>query len=114
MTARVLTIIIGFWLFVAIDLWPHTAAHSTNTWITGALIAMVGAAAVGRDPIRYVTSLLAVWLVLFTVLVPRASSATLWNNVTFAIAVFALSLMPNRAPKAQEEAPPRPRPAGGV
>ncbi len=95
--ARVTNVAAGLWLLLSAVVWPHTLAQRADTWIAGALMAFAAALALRSDRMRYVNTALALWLFFFTLLVPRASAATAWNNVVLSIVVLFLSLVPTRA-----------------
>lgn len=96
MSPRVANIILGAWLFISAFLWPHTSAQFNNAIIVG-LLAIVFAvvAMAGYVWARYANAALAGWLFLSTLFLPRISTATLWNHILVAVAVFIFAMIPS-------------------
>lgn len=90
---RGINALLGGWLFLSAFLWPHTSAQFANTWIVGALIAIFALIGLAAPPARFLNTILSVWLFISTWAMPTISSATVWNNVLVAIAVFIVSLL---------------------
>lgn len=95
--ARYANIALGVWLFISAFIWTHSASQHTNTWIVGVLSAVIAAVAIKVQEARYLNSVLAIWLFISVWALPTISSGTAWNNALVAIAMFALSLVPNVA-----------------
>lgn len=102
--ARVLNALLGTWLFLSGFVWDHTPAQRVNAWAVGALCVAVALVARAASPLRRVNTALSAWLFASVWALPHASAATLWNDAVVALAVFALSLVPD--PK-EEAAPPQ-------
>jgi hypothetical protein len=45
--------------------------------------------------VRYLNTLLAIWLFISAWALPSVSAGTIWNNVLVSIAIFVLSLIPS-------------------
>lgn len=90
---RLISILVGAWLFVSAFAWPHTLAAETNTWIVGTLILIFSLATLLWPTVRLVNPVLAIWLFVSTLFLPDARVATMWSNAIVAIVVFALSLI---------------------
>jgi len=92
--------VLGAWLFASAFVWPHTSNQMTNTCAIGAL--SVAGALVGTQysTIRYVNSILALWLLVSSWAGQVATEVTTWNGTLVAFPMFALSLVtiaPTRA-----------------
>jgi hypothetical protein len=92
---RIVTIALGVWLFLSAFLWTHTQAQLTNTWVVGVLCVIFALISMAVPWVRYLNTLLAIWLFISAWALPTASSGTIWNNVLVAIAMFVASLMPS-------------------
>jgi hypothetical protein len=90
--ARIITLILGIWLFVSAFLWPHTTQQFTNTWIVGAACAFLALVATTVPAMRYLTAAVAVWLFISAFVLPSDNIGTTWNNALVAIALFFVSL----------------------
>jgi hypothetical protein len=92
--ARLVNVVLGFWLYLSAFAWSHSAFERANAWVSG--IVVVTAALVGlRDTKagRYVNTIVGAWLILSALLLPRLRVVTFWNQliVGFALALFALA-----------------------
>jgi hypothetical protein len=95
LSARVLSLILGVWLFFSAFAWPHTPAQRTNAWIVGALVALVALTATVDLRTRYVQTVLAIWLAVSTWGMPTLLAGTVWNNLLVAVGLLVLSLLPS-------------------
>ena len=89
-----MNLLLGLWVLASAFAWPHDELAQTNTWICGLLIALFAILAIYEPTMRYVNTVLGAWLVLSTVFVFEATTATRWNNVLVGLAVFIVSLVP--------------------
>jgi len=94
MTARIVNIVLGIWLFVSAFIWPHSYAQMNNTWIVGVLVVVFALIATRVPEARYLNAILAVWLFISVWALPTMSVGTQWNNALVAIAIFLMSLAP--------------------
>jgi hypothetical protein len=101
MSARVISVVLGVWLFVSAFAWPHSQASMMNTWITGALVAIFALISMRIPEVRYVNTALAVWLFISIWAVPDISPRTTWNNAIVAVLILVASLVPERPRPAQ-------------
>jgi hypothetical protein len=85
---------LGIWLFISAFIWSHTYAQMTNTWIVGVLCVAFAVIATRVPEVRYLNTILAIWLFVSAWALPTMESGTRWNNVLVAIAIFLLSLAP--------------------
>jgi hypothetical protein len=92
--ARIISIILGIWLFISAFAWMHTYAQMTNTWILGVLAVAFAIIATRVPEVRYLNTILAVWLFISVWALPATSTATMWNNALVALAIFFVSLAP--------------------
>src|SRR5262245_35370846 len=97
MSAQVLNVVLGVWLFVSAFLWPHHEAVMPNTWIIGALVVVFSLLSMRVPELRYFNTALAVWLFISVWAVPDIAAATTWNNAIVAVAVLVTSLIPQRS-----------------
>jgi hypothetical protein len=91
---RNLNIWLGAWLVISSFLWRHSPAQFNNAWLVGAAAAMFAAIALRADVIRYLNTVLAIWLFFSCWALPVDSQATFWNNLLVAFAMFGTSLWP--------------------
>jgi len=94
MSAQIFNVLLGVWLFTSAFLWPHHEAAMVNTWVTGALVAIVSLLATRVPNLRYVNTALAVWLFISVWAMPDIVSATTWNNAIVAVGILVISLIP--------------------
>ncbi len=88
---------LGVWLFVSASAWPHAGGHMVNDLVVGALTVVFAAIAAYWLPmVRYFNMALAVWLLVTALVFVRVSGATVWNDVIVAVAMFVVSMIPNR------------------
>ncbi|MBI5545397.1 MAG: hypothetical protein HY901_16045 [Deltaproteobacteria bacterium] len=100
MAARVANIVLGIWLFMSAFLWPHSPQQATNTWVMGVLCVSFAIVALAMPQASYLNTALSAWLLVSAFVLPRVSSATLWNNALVAVAIFLASLAPREIPRA--------------
>lgn len=93
--ARIVNGILGIWLVLSSLLWPHTSAQFANAWLVGVFIVLTAVSSMWAPSLRYVNSILAVWLFLSPWALHGTATGTLWNNVVVAVAVFSFSLVPH-------------------
>lgn len=86
--------VLGVWLFISAFVWPHSSASQLNSWIVGALIAILAAWGAFVPRVRVVNSLLALWLFFSSIAITHVTGGSLWNNLIIAIIVFFVSLVP--------------------
>jgi hypothetical protein len=91
--ARLTNLVLGIWLFISAFSWAHSPASRANTWILGAIIALLSLSALRSPSARFGSSVAAVYLFISTLGLTQYSRATVWNNVIIAIAVFVFSLV---------------------
>jgi hypothetical protein len=85
--------ILGAWLFISAFAWPHTMGQMTNTWIVGVLCVICALISMAVPWVRYLNTVLAVWLFISTWAFSDSSPGTIWNNVLVAVAIFVMSLV---------------------
>jgi hypothetical protein len=95
MGARGLNAALGFWLFISAVLWTHEWHQRTNAWIVGALIVVLALTGLtGAAWARVGNLALAGWLIVSTLLWPRASVLTFWNQMLVGLLVALLAAAP--------------------
>lgn len=87
-----LNIMVGIWLFISTFLWRHSGAQFSNTWIMGAIVAVVGAVSLARPALRYLNTLAGAWLIISAFALPTIAAGTRWNNFLVGVIVVTLSL----------------------
>jgi len=93
--ARVLSVLLGIWLFISAFVWPHSREQMTNTWILGVLAVIFALVATFVESrARYLNTLLSIWLFISAFALPRVTIGTTWNNAIVAIVLFLCSLVP--------------------
>jgi hypothetical protein len=110
--ARIVSLVLGAWLFVSAFLWHHSPEQFTNTWIVGLVSVILTLIAMSVPAVRYLNSALMVWLFISAWALPSESGATIWNNTVVAIVLFIVSLL--GAAPAQLEPASTPGEAGGT
>ena len=90
--ARIVNCLLGNWLRISGFVWQHVYAQRVNAWLVGVLIALVALASLSAPSIRYLNTILAVWLFISPWALHGANRGTVWNNVLVAVVVFCLSL----------------------
>ncbi len=91
--ARYLNIALGIWLVVSAYLWRHSSAQLANVWISGLIVARCAAVAITEPGVRFFNSAVGIWLILSSVVLPRVSTATAWNNVLIGAVITLASLV---------------------
>jgi uncharacterized membrane protein YjjP (DUF1212 family) len=93
MTAAIIDILVGLWIFMSTFAWQHTTPEFINTIVCGALAVWFGIAALADRRARYLELALASWLLLSGHVLTGASRETLWNNTVCAFALFVGGLL---------------------
>jgi hypothetical protein len=97
MGARSLNVVCGLWVFASAFLWPHASAEFVNAATCGLLITVNALLALGPMPAaRYANTVIAIWLVISGLLLPRATVLTAWNHALFGMVVLLASSFPSR------------------
>ena len=91
---RIANAVLGLWLFMSVFIWPHTSSQTINTSVIGALSIVIALLGTQYSTIRYLNSVLAVWLLISAWASQVATEVTTWNATFVAFAMFALSLVP--------------------
>jgi hypothetical protein len=95
MTASVVNVVIGVWLFLSAFLWPHVAAQFNNAWAAGVLVVTFALAGLGHKSwARYLNAALGGWLLFSTIILRPASLGTIVNHVVCGIALVFLASIP--------------------
>jgi hypothetical protein len=92
MAVRVLSFMMGAWLFVSAFLWPHQGAVALSTWVPGLLIAAVALAAMVVPPVRLANVLLGLWVLVAAV--ASGADDLVWNNGIVGLTVLVAALVP--------------------
>jgi hypothetical protein len=94
--ARLVGAGLGVWLFISAFAWRHGPEQATNTWVCGLVALGLAMLAAFVRSARYLTSALAVWLLISAFSLPTSSVGTTWNNAIVAVLLFATSLVGER------------------
>ncbi len=93
--------LLGVWLFVSAFLWPRAPGQFHNVWLTGALAAVAGVAAIaGFARARDLGLALGLWLFVTTIFVARIPPGLFVNNVLVATGLVITSLLGRRPARA--------------
>jgi hypothetical protein len=90
---RIVSLVLGAWLFISAFLWHHSSAQFANAWIMGALVVLFSFMANRFAQARYATAGIGAWLFVSSFFLPRATTATSWNHVLVGLALIMTSLM---------------------
>jgi hypothetical protein len=90
-------LVAGVWLIISAFAWPHALVAQTNAWVVGLLIALVSLSAMFAPAMRYVDTMLAIWLFFSAIAFTTNNSVTPWNDLLAAVVVFLVSLVPTTA-----------------
>jgi hypothetical protein len=97
--ARLLSFVLGLWIFTSAWLWPHPHFSLVNAAIVGALVAWCSLWAARRNAGYWANATLSAWLFLSTLLftMPRVATVpsrmTLWSNSVAAALVLLSSFL---------------------
>jgi len=94
--ARITTIALGAWLFLSAFAWEQSSGQQTNALLSGAAAVVIGLVSLARPQARLFNTALAVWLFASAFAIPGTGEA-MWNNTLVALAIFGLSLVPERS-----------------
>jgi hypothetical protein len=89
---RTINMMLGLWVFASAFLWAHATPEQTNTAVVGALCVLFALAATAAPRVRYLNSLLAIWLFISSWAIPVERIGTVWSNALSAVAIFIVSL----------------------
>jgi hypothetical protein len=103
--ARAAEIGLGVWMFISGALLTRPAASRLDAFAVGAAVAVCGEIGLTHESARFMVGALSVWIAASTSSVFRLEGLPLWSDYLVAIALFALSMVPN-------EAGPRPEALG--
>jgi hypothetical protein len=97
MGARVVNLVVGFWLFVSAFLWQHSRAERLNAWIIGVVAVSAALAGLsGRRWGRFVNVAAGGWLIVSS-LVPTISRLTFWNHMLVGLLLAMFGVAPSLA-----------------
>lgn len=97
MVTRVLSLLVGVWLFLApwvLRLGEPQARW--NDWVVGLLVVLASAYALLRDRVRAADLALGTWLVLAPFVLGHREFAAVVNDVVVGLVIFFFSLVPAR------------------
>jgi hypothetical protein len=83
-------------LTVSAFAWAHEAASRANTCIVGAAITWAAVYGLKSTVVWRLNTGFAVWLAFSTLVLYPARPITLWNNLSIALALSILVLLPDR------------------
>jgi hypothetical protein len=85
---------LGVWIAISALVLPQAGVSMANTFIVGAVIATASVLAFARAPLRWVNTVLALWLFASTLFLVPAGTAARWSNLFGAVAVLLFSVVP--------------------
>lgn len=91
---------LGAWLILSAFAWRRSPSEITNAWLVGVLMFIVAFWTIRAPAMRWLNTLLALWLGFSTLTFPHASRLTPWNDGIVALAAFVFSLFPNPTSRA--------------
>ena len=97
MIALLLNQVVAAWLFVSALVLPHSSATSWNTILVAvavSAVAFLAFAAPGRPGLRWLSTVIAVWLFMAALVMPHESLGTILHDVFVSLVLAALSLFP--------------------
>ena len=103
MTARIINVLIGTWLFLSAFAWPHSTPQGMTALVCGALTVVLSLATMYFSGVRYLTAVVAVMLFVTSLATANGLDRTFWHNSIMAIAIFVSALVDPGATRAKRE-----------
>lgn len=94
-SARWFNVALGAWLCVSVLAWKHSPAQYNNGWIVGVATATVAALAMRIQVVRFINSLIAIWLFISAWSLPGPSDLTFWNSLLVSMAIYVATMLSN-------------------
>jgi hypothetical protein len=97
MVTLLINLAAAIWLFVSAFVLPYSTVTAWNAMVVAVLVAalaFLSFSAIGRPGIRWLISVLAVWLIVGTMLMPHLSLASVFNDVIVAAVLGLVSFVP--------------------
>ncbi|HVZ86354.1 MAG TPA: hypothetical protein VHG72_05260 [Polyangia bacterium] len=98
MTARFTSIVAGTWLIASAFVWPHSPLQKANAIVCGLLAIGLAVLNLYSPRLRYLSAVLAAWVVAFAVVAPGVPVPTRWSNAIAAVGIL-IGLQAGRAPR---------------
>jgi hypothetical protein len=99
MSARIITVLVGTWLFLSAFAWPHATGQGMATLMAGMLTVLSALTSIYYPRFRYVTAAIALALFVASLATATRYDRTVWHNTVIAVAVFVLALMDRGTPR---------------
>lgn len=97
MWARVVSLILSFWLMVSVFFWPHNAQEWMTVGVYWAWVFVVMAAAAFVEPrVRFGSAILGVVLAVYALLAHHAVGFTRWHDFAVGVLFVGLSIVPSQ------------------
>ena len=93
--ARVTSLLIGLWLIASPFLLESSTSQMNNTWLAGAVAAVVALLSLARPQVRFINAAVGVWVFLSAFMFP-GTGEMMWNNAACGLLLLALSLARER------------------
>src|SRR5215468_7382744 len=93
MTIRIVTVLLGTWLFLSAFAWPHTPVQGMTALLCGLATILCALGTIYIPRMHYVTALVAVVLFVASLATSTRHDVTLWHNAVMAIAIFVAGLV---------------------
>jgi hypothetical protein len=99
MSARILNVLIGTWLFLSAFAWPHGPMQKASAVVCGILTMLSALASIYYPRVRYLTAVLAVALFVASLSTAGRYDVTFWHNAVVAIGIFVVALFDRGTPR---------------
>jgi hypothetical protein len=99
MSARILNVLIGTWLFLSAFAWPHSPTQKVAALACGVLTMLSALASIFYPRVRYLTAVLAVVLFVSSLSTAARYDVTFWHNAVVAIGIFVVALFDRGTPR---------------
>lgn len=96
MSARILNVLMGTWLFLSAFMWPHQPVQGVATIACGVVIVLLSLGTIYVPTLRYGTAVAALALFVTSVVRSGISDRTVWHNTVVAVIVLIAALVDTR------------------
>ena len=88
---------LGLWLQISSFAWHHSDSSRISAWLPGLLISVIALLSMSSPPMRWLNSVLGLWLIAWTVVSASTEALTYWNGVVVGLLVVVLSTIGTRS-----------------
>jgi hypothetical protein len=100
-----MNVAIGIWFILTPAIWAHNPAEAWNARIAGAVCALVALVSMVVPRVRFLNTLLALWIFASWLILPVARMGTVYSDWVFGIFMLLVSLTPPPRPVEAEVSP---------